>query len=199
LIVLGINAYHGDSAAAVVRDGELIAAAEEERFRRVKHWAGFPTQALAYCLKEAKVNLSEVSHIALNQDNRANFLRKVIYFAVRRPSIGLVLRRLANRRKREGLPAVLRKEFPDRHFRGEFHHVEHHLAHLSSAFHVSHSKRRLSFPLTALVISRARLGVWHAAAKSGSKDEYFFPTHSGFSIRQLLNTSGFRIMVTSIR
>src|SRR6266446_1821311 len=137
MIILGINAYHADSAAAVVRDGELIAAAEEERFRRVKHWAGVPTQALAYCLKEAKVNLSEVSHIALNQDNRANLLRKVIYFAVRRPSIGLVLKRLINRRKREGLPALLRKEFPDQRFRGELHHVEHHLAHLSSAFHVS--------------------------------------------------------------
>ena len=90
----------------MVRDGKLIAAAEEERFRRVKHWAGFPAQALAYCLQEAKVKLSDVNHIALNQDNRANLLRKVIYFAVRCPSIGLVLKRLANRRKREGLPAV---------------------------------------------------------------------------------------------
>jgi carbamoyltransferase len=137
LIILGINAYHADSAAAVVRDGKLIAAAEEERFRRVKHWAGFPSQALAYCLQEAKLKLSEVDHIALNQDNRVNFLRKVIYFALRRPSIGLVLKRLSNRRKREGMPALLRKEFPDQCFRGEFHHVEHHLAHLSSAFHVS--------------------------------------------------------------
>ena len=85
LIILGINAYHADSAAALVRDGKLIAAAEEERFRRVKHWAGFPTQALAYCLQEAKLKLSDVDHIALNQDNRANLVRKAIYFAVRRP------------------------------------------------------------------------------------------------------------------
>ena len=137
MIILGINAYHADSAAAVVRDGKLVAAAEEERFRRVKHWAGFPSQALAYCLDEAKLNLADVDHIALNQDNRANLVRKVIYFAVRRPSIGLVLKRLANRRKREGLTALLLKEFPHQKFCGELHHVEHHLAHLSSAFHVS--------------------------------------------------------------
>jgi carbamoyltransferase len=137
LIILGINAYHADSAAAVVRDGKLIAAAEEERFRRVKHWAGFPSQALAYCLEEAKLKLADVDHIALNQDNRANFARKVIYFVVKRPSIGLVLKRLANRRKRESLPAFLRKEFPHQKFRGDVHHVEHHLAHLSSTFHVS--------------------------------------------------------------
>src|SRR5262249_19020821 len=121
----------------LMRDGKLIAAAEEERFRRVKHWAGFPSQVLAYCLDEAKVKLTDVAHIALNKDNRANLARKSIYFAVRRPSIGLVLKRLANRRKREGLTTLLSKEFPHQKFRGELHHVEHHLAHLSSAYHVS--------------------------------------------------------------
>src|SRR3979490_2238156 len=57
MIILGINAFHGDSAAALVRDGVLLAAAEEERFRRVKHWAGFPTQSIAYCLREAGARL----------------------------------------------------------------------------------------------------------------------------------------------
>jgi carbamoyltransferase len=114
-----------------------MAAAEEERFRRVKHWAGFPTQALAYCLQESKLTLSDVDHVALNQDNRANLIRKLMYFAISRPSIGLVLKRLSNRRKREGLPDLLRKEYPDQYFRGKLHRVEHHLAHLFSAFHVS--------------------------------------------------------------
>ena len=56
MIILGLNAFHGDFAAALIRDGELIAAAEEERFRRVKHWAGFPSQAIAYCLREASLS-----------------------------------------------------------------------------------------------------------------------------------------------
>ena len=60
MIILGLNAFHGDSAAALVRDGELVAAAEEERFRRVKHWAGFPSQAIAYCLQEAGLTLADV-------------------------------------------------------------------------------------------------------------------------------------------
>ena len=72
MIILGLNAFHADSSAALVRDGKLIAAAEEERFRRIKHWAGFPSQAIAYCLREAGVQLSDVDHIAFNQDNRAN-------------------------------------------------------------------------------------------------------------------------------
>ena len=55
-----------------MRDGKLIAAAEEERFRRIKHWAGFPSQAIAYCLQEAGISLADVDHVAINQDSRAN-------------------------------------------------------------------------------------------------------------------------------
>ena len=103
MIILGLNAFHADFSAALVRDGKLIAAAEEERFRRIKHWAGFPSQAIAYCLNEAGIKLSDVEHIAFNQDSRANLLRKITYFLTKRPNINLVLRRLRNRRSRAGI------------------------------------------------------------------------------------------------
>ena len=67
MIILGLNAFHGDSSAAILRDGVLIAAAEEERFRRIKHWAGFPSLAIQYCLQEAGLRLSEIDHLAVNQ------------------------------------------------------------------------------------------------------------------------------------
>ena len=60
MIILGLNAFHADSSAALVRDGKLIAAAEEERFRRIKHWAGVPSQDVAYCFREAGLQLSQV-------------------------------------------------------------------------------------------------------------------------------------------
>ena len=137
MIILGLNAFHGDSAAALLRDGVLVAAAEEERFRRIKHWAGFPAQAIAYCLREAKVSFADVDHVAVNQNSRANWLRKMRYVATRGPSIGLLRNRLANRARRARLPELLAKEFPGQRFTGKFHQIEHHLAHLSSAFHVS--------------------------------------------------------------
>src|SRR2546428_755686 len=84
------EAIRGDSAAALVRDGKLVAAAEEERFRRVKHWAGFPSKAIAYCLREAGLALSDVEHVAVNQDSRANFLRKLAYLVTQRPNLGLM-------------------------------------------------------------------------------------------------------------
>src|SRR5262249_12656373 len=137
MIILGLNAFHGDSAAALLRDGVLVAAAEEERFRRLKHWAGFPTQSIAYCLREAGLTLADIDHIAVNQNNYANWLRKIRYLVTKPPSIGLLRDRLANRRRRMRLPELLEKEFPSQRFAGKFHHIEHHLAHLSSAFHVS--------------------------------------------------------------
>jgi carbamoyltransferase len=137
MIILGLNAFHGDSAAALVRDGALVAASEEERFRRLKHWAGFPTQSIAYCLGEAGLTLADVDHLAVNQSSRANWLRKVGYLITSPPNLGLLRDRLANRAKRAALPELLAKEFPGQRFAGTFHHIEHHLAHLSSAFHVS--------------------------------------------------------------
>src|SRR6478752_4094437 len=132
MIILGLNAFHADSSAALVRDGKLIAAAEEERFRRIKHWAGFPSQSITYCLREARINLSDVDHIAFNQDNRANLLRKIAYFVSQRPDISLVLSRLRNRRARASIPDLLMQACPGQKIRGEVHPVEHHLAHLSS-------------------------------------------------------------------
>src|SRR5215813_7565490 len=100
MIILGLNAFHADSSAALVRDGVLIAAAEEERFRRTKHWAGFPSQAIAYCLREAGVRLGDVDHVAVNQNGRTQLLRKFGYLLEHPPRPGLVWDRIANRRKR---------------------------------------------------------------------------------------------------
>ena len=137
MFILGLNAFHGDSAAALVRDGTLIAAAEEERFRRVKHWAGFPREAIAWCLREAGIGLADVQHVALNQNGRASLMRRLGWLATHPPAPGLLAERWRNRRKRTRIPELLGEAFPADTFRGGFHAVEHHLAHLSSAFHVS--------------------------------------------------------------
>ena len=63
MIILGLNAYHGDASACVLRGGVLVAAAEEERFRRLKHWAGFPAEAIRYCLRQGGVGLGDVARV----------------------------------------------------------------------------------------------------------------------------------------
>src|SRR5579871_2794914 len=110
--ILGLNAFHGDSAAAIVRDGVLIAAAEEERFRRVKHWAGFPVDSIAYCLRQAGITLADVDHIALNQNSRAHLSRKTAYLFSHRPNPQLILSRLKNRKARRSVPELVEATFP---------------------------------------------------------------------------------------
>src|SRR6267143_1982396 len=77
--ILGINAYHGNASAAIVCDGSLIAAVEEERFNRVKYAAGFPAQAIRYCLKEAGVTLAEIDHVAVPRNPSARLATKLLY------------------------------------------------------------------------------------------------------------------------
>ena len=137
MIILGLNAFHGDASAAIVQDGALIAAVEEERFRRIKHWAGLPSASIRYCLDAAGVTLDQIDKIAVNQDSRANLGGKLRYLVRERPSLSLVLDRVRNRSSREGISELLAKEFPGSKVQAEIEHVEHHLAHLSSAFHVS--------------------------------------------------------------
>ncbi|MBG9389055.1 carbamoyltransferase family protein [Caenimonas aquaedulcis] len=136
-IILGLNAFHGDAAACILRDGEMIAAAEEERFRRVKHWAGFPSEAIRYCLAQAGVKLSQVEHVALNQNRRAHLGRKLAYALLQRPDLSLVADRVRNKTRRAGVAQHFAREFPGEAFGGQVHAIEHHRAHLSSAFHVS--------------------------------------------------------------
>src|SRR5512140_2123498 len=103
MLILGLNAYHADSSACLVKDGALVAAAEEERFRRIKHWAGFPSEAIRYCLAEAGIRLDDVDLIAINQDASANLWKKLAYLATSRPDLSLVLERLRNKRERVGV------------------------------------------------------------------------------------------------
>jgi len=135
--VLGLNAYHADAAACLVKDGTLVAAVEEERFRRVKHWGGFPSESIRYCLAEAGIALGDVEHVAVNSDNRANRWRKLAYVLTSGVGPGYVLDRLRQRGDRADVAGNLKRHLPEQEFRGTVHAVEHHLCHLASAFLVS--------------------------------------------------------------
>ena len=77
MYILGLNAYHGDSSACILKDGKLIAATEEERIRRIKHWAGFPTEAIKFCLKEAGISIEDVDYITISRNPSSNLYKKL--------------------------------------------------------------------------------------------------------------------------
>jgi len=139
VIVLGINAYHGDVSATLVEDGRLIAAVEEERFRRVKHWAGFPRQSIETCLAMAGAAANDIDYIAISRNPRANLLRKAFFALRKRPSLEMVRDRAKNAARVQELPHTLaeRLGLEEKRIRQRIHWVEHHPAHLASAFCVS--------------------------------------------------------------
>lgn len=134
--ILGINAYHGNASAAIVCDGRLVAAVEEERFNRVKYAAGFPAQAIRYCLKEAGLTLSDIDHVAVPRNPYARLGTKIFY-ALRMPSFAR--ERLKVLTKFAGIPEALAAAFDadPKKLGAKFHRIEHHQAHLASAFFVS--------------------------------------------------------------
>ncbi len=117
-----------------------MAAVEEERFRRVKHWAGFPSQAIQYCLNEANLSIRDIDHIAVNRNPQAHFFRKLFFAISNRPSPTAIVDRLKNARKigdiRVPLTVACHLRNPG-DLRASIHSVEHHRAHLASAFYVS--------------------------------------------------------------
>ncbi|MDX6470661.1 MAG: carbamoyltransferase, partial [Gaiellaceae bacterium] len=130
--ILGLNAYHGDAAAALVIDGELVAAAEEERFSRVKHVAGFPTLAAAWCLAEAGLDPAGIDHLAVSRDPRANTGRALSRTIRHGASARYLKARLDHAAEPRDVKAVLGEGLP-----AQVHDVEHHQAHVASAFLVS--------------------------------------------------------------
>lgn len=139
MIILGLNAFHGDSSACLVIDGCLVAAAEEERFRRVKHWSGLPTEAIRYCLGVGGVKLSDVDQIAINRNPGANTIRKALQAISRRPHLSLMADRFKNALKirsvRDEIANALGVQTDL--VTAEIKNIEHHLAHLGSSFLVS--------------------------------------------------------------
>ena len=138
--ILGINAYHGNASAAIVCEGRLVAAVEEERFNRVKYAAGFPVQAIRYCLKEAGLELKDIDHVAVPRNPYARLATKLFY-AMRMPSFARERAKVMV--KFTGIAEALAKAFDTDPARlgAKFHRVEHHQAHLASAFFVSPFER----------------------------------------------------------
>ena len=141
MYILGINAYHADSSAAIFKDGKMIAATEEERFRRVKHWAGFPSMAINFCLKEARIGLSDLDHIAIGRDPYAKLLKKIL-FLLKNPGGGwdAVKDRIKNAKKVSTLEeefAAIDSFIDKKLIRKKIQQIEHHRSHLASAFFAS--------------------------------------------------------------
>ena len=118
MYILGINAYHGDAAAALIKDGRIVAAVEEERFNRVKHCAGFPAESVRYCLRAAGIGIEEVAHVGVSRDPSAHLHKKILFAASR------AAKQIGGRRQEAGAGGRKQKAVGSRQAAGEAYVVE---------------------------------------------------------------------------
>lgn len=141
MIILGINAYHADASAALLIDGKLVAATEEERFTRTKHWAGFPVLSIAFCLKEAGISLADVDYIAIGRDPKAKLFKKLLFLlSAPMAAFRYAIQRFKNAKQVSSIEAILStvdNSCDTATLKNKIIQVEHHRAHLASAFYPS--------------------------------------------------------------
>ncbi len=139
MLILGLNMFHGDASAALIQDGEVVFAIAEERLNRVKHFGGVPALSIQACLDAVGADIGDVDHLAIGRDKDANLAKKVQY-ALSNPA--KLLNFIQIRKRREAmndLKSLLGRamDVDPARMRFQEHNVEHHIAHIASAFYCS--------------------------------------------------------------
>tara|TARA_A100001011_G_scaffold130388_1_gene137393 strand:+ start:25852 stop:27636 length:1785 start_codon:yes stop_codon:yes gene_type:complete len=139
--ILGINAFHADASASLIKDGKVLNACEEERIKRVKHCTGFPLESIKWCISDAGISLDEIDYITINSDPKKHLSRKLFYTFLRKPNAKFIVDRFKNKQKRSSIKESFFKYFPDNSIKAKIIFVDHHLSHLASAYYSSPFKR----------------------------------------------------------
>jgi len=139
MLILGLNMFHADASAAIVQDGKVVFAIAEERLNRHKHYGGFPSLSVKACLDAVGAKITDIDHVAVGQDSDANLAKKVQY-VLSKPSKILNFIRL--RQRKEGMRDVRSLlanslQIDPQLLRFQEHHLEHHIAHIASAYYCS--------------------------------------------------------------
>lgn len=139
MYILGLNAYHADSSACLLKNGEIVAATEEERFTRTKHWAGFPARAIQFCLDSAGIEMDQVAHVAIGRDPKAKLFEKIRYTLRNKISFSDIRERYKNQREVSSLSRQLADAVGAdvSKVKARIHNIEHHRSHMGSTFFAS--------------------------------------------------------------
>src|ERR1700680_1773532 len=139
MLILGLNMLHADASAALVQDGEVVFAIAEERLNRIKHYAGFPSLAIKACLDFAGAKITDVDHVAIGQDSDANLAKKVQYALVNPGKILNLIRLRQRKQPMRAVGSLLAKalDVDPKSLRFQEHRLEHHIAHIASAYYCS--------------------------------------------------------------
>ncbi len=146
MIILGLNLHHADSSACLLINGKIVAASEEERFTRIKHMAGFPSNSISFCLNKAKISINQVDLIAVNFNGKYNFIPKISFTLKNIFNLNFIKNKIKKYFTMKDLFSLFYKNFGLTK-KIKILNVPHHLAHAASAVLVSGLKNGLSLSL----------------------------------------------------
>jgi carbamoyltransferase len=191
--ILGLNAYHGDASAALVIDGQLVAAVEEERINRIKHWAGFPSQSIRYCLDQAGIDARDLDHVAISFNPQANFFRRIGFVVTHFPSPRAVIDRVKRQRKTLGLEDQFAASVscPRGELKARFHRIEHHQTHVSAGFLVSPFEEAAILSIDGMGDFKSTVTAYGSKTSWREYDHVFFPHSLGYLYTAMTMYLGF--------
>lgn len=191
--ILGINAYHGDASAALVVDGQLTAAVEEERFNRIKHWAGFPAQSIKYCLEHSGISASDLDHIAISFNPRANFFHRLGFVLKNWPSPKAIMDRMSRQAKTLGLEDQFANAvgLPRQEIKATFHRLEHHQTHVAAGFLISPFDEAAVLSVDGMGDFTSNLTAFARGTSWTELNRVFYPHSLGFLYTSITMYLGF--------
>lgn len=147
MIILGLNVYHADTAACIILDGKILAACEEERFTRIKHYTGFPVNSINFCLKKANIKLSDVDHVAVNYNLNYNFYSR-LKFAFSNITSSSIISKIGNLINKQTISSALENNYGI-NLKDKIVFIPHHLSHISSSYLTSGLKESVGLSIDA--------------------------------------------------
>jgi carbamoyltransferase len=190
--ILGLNINHADTSAAIFNNSNLIAAAEEERFTRVKHDINFPLNAIKFCLAKAKIDISRVNYITLNSRPLNFILRKLVFFLLNPQCYPLFLQNIFNTKNKLLIVDFLNQLDPKNNFKGKVRYYDHHLSHLASSFYYSPFKKAVNLSVDGF--GDFASCSWGVAKNNELKidGKIFFPHSLGIFYQAITQYLGFK-------
>lgn len=188
--ILGLNLFHGDASACLFIDDELVAAAEEERFNRVKHSAGIPINSIKFCLQHKNITIDQIDHIAINRDPKKRFFYKILFSFKKLFKFRFLNDRIKNISKIASVKDVLQNNF-EKKINAKINFVDHHLAHVASSVYFSPFKESNYISIDGFGDFASTIAGFYDGKKLQNCFEVLFPHSLGIFYTALTQYLGF--------
>ncbi len=189
---LGINYLHSDTSACIFRNGQLVAASEEERFTRVKHTSVFPKNSINFCLNEAKINISEVKYITINSNPFTSIHKKIAFILKNLNSFEIILQSLKNTKNKVSLIDKILKIDKKNKFKGKIKYIDHHNSHIASSLYFSNFTNSVNVSIDGFGdFASSAWGSYHNN-KFRLENKIYFPHSLGIFYQSLTQFIGFK-------